>query len=183
MWWRFPRRSSGSIPSGAGTCTSSSAIRSSSLIATIGSSRSSTSDELNGVRGGTASGVEVVLFIGNRARAASVCVALIKGRRAPTSCAITGARGPRLRARIPLLHLTSMRIITATIPPLCRRFGEIFGTESSFQCSPCMSQRSDEYRQKAVEAKNRSAQTSSPSIKSAFEEVARGWLLLAEQTE
>jgi len=27
------------------------------------------------------------------------------------------------------------------------------------------------------------AQTSSPSIKSAFEEVTRGWLLLAEQTE
>jgi hypothetical protein len=27
------------------------------------------------------------------------------------------------------------------------------------------------------------AQTSSPSIKSAFEEVARGWLLLAEQME
>src|SRR5215831_16612422 len=29
----------------------------------------------------------------------------------------------------------------------------------------------------------RAAQTSSPSIKSAFEEVARGWLLLAEQME
>jgi hypothetical protein len=39
------------------------------------------------------------------------------------------------------------------------------------------------YRQRAAEAKNRAAQTTSPSIKSAFEEVARGWLLLAEQTE
>jgi hypothetical protein len=45
------------------------------------------------------------------------------------------------------------------------------------------SSRSDEYRQRAAEAKNRAAQTSSPSIKSAFEEVARGWLLLAEQME
>jgi hypothetical protein len=39
------------------------------------------------------------------------------------------------------------------------------------------------YRQRAAEAKNRAAQTSSPSIKSAFEEVARDWLLLAEQME
>jgi len=46
-----------------------------------------------------------------------------------------------------------------------------------------MSSRSDEYRQRAAEAKNRAAQTTSPSMKSAFEEVARGWLLLAEQTE
>jgi len=46
-----------------------------------------------------------------------------------------------------------------------------------------MSSRSDEYRQKAVEAKNHAAQAGIPSIKSAFEEVARGWLLLAEQTE
>jgi len=46
-----------------------------------------------------------------------------------------------------------------------------------------MSSRSDEYRQKAAEAKTRAAQTSSPSIKSAFEDVARGWVLLAEQTE
>jgi hypothetical protein len=46
-----------------------------------------------------------------------------------------------------------------------------------------MSSRADAYRQRAAEAKNRAAQTSSRSIKSAFEEVARGWLLLAEQTE
>jgi hypothetical protein len=44
-----------------------------------------------------------------------------------------------------------------------------------------MSSRSDEYRQRAAEAKNRAAQTSSPYIKSAFEDVARGWLQLAEQ--
>jgi hypothetical protein len=50
-------------------------------------------------------------------------------------------------------------------------------------CSPSMSSRSDEYRQKAAEAKNRAAQTSSRSIKRAFEEVARNWLLLAEQME
>jgi hypothetical protein len=46
-----------------------------------------------------------------------------------------------------------------------------------------MSSRSDEYRHRAAEAKNRAAQTNSPSLKSAFEEVARGWLLLAEQME
>jgi hypothetical protein len=31
------------------------------------------------------------------------------------------------------------------------------------QCSPCMSSRLDEYRQKAGEAKNRAAQTANPS--------------------
>jgi hypothetical protein len=36
---------------------------------------------------------------------------------------------------------------------------------------------------RADDAKNRAAQTSSPYIKSAFEDVARGWLLLAEQME
>jgi hypothetical protein len=46
-----------------------------------------------------------------------------------------------------------------------------------------MSSRSDQYRWRAAEAKNRAAQTSSPSLKSAFEEVARDWLLLAEQME
>jgi hypothetical protein len=46
-----------------------------------------------------------------------------------------------------------------------------------------MSSRSDEYRQRAAEAKNRAAQTGNQSIKSAFEDVARGWLLLAEQME
>jgi hypothetical protein len=39
------------------------------------------------------------------------------------------------------------------------------------------------YRQGAAESKDRAAQASNPSVKSAFEEVARGWLLLAEQTE
>jgi hypothetical protein len=39
------------------------------------------------------------------------------------------------------------------------------------------------YRQKAAEAKNRAAQASNPHIKSAFKEVARGWLVLAEQME
>src|SRR5262249_29219844 len=57
------------------------------------------------------------------------------------------------------------------------------GTSSSLQCLLYMSSRSDEYRHKAAEAKNRAAQTSSLSIKNAFEEVARDWLLLAEQTE
>jgi len=46
-----------------------------------------------------------------------------------------------------------------------------------------MSSRSDEYRQKAAEAKNRAAQASSRPIKRAFQEVARNWLLLAEQME
>jgi hypothetical protein len=46
-----------------------------------------------------------------------------------------------------------------------------------------MSLRSDMYRQRAAEAKNRAAQASNPHVKTAFEEVARGWLLLAEQAE
>jgi hypothetical protein len=46
-----------------------------------------------------------------------------------------------------------------------------------------MSVRADVYRQKAADAKDRAAQAKNPSIKSAFEEVANGWLLLAEQVE
>jgi hypothetical protein len=34
-----------------------------------------------------------------------------------------------------------------------------------------------------VDAKNRATQTNNPHVKSAFKEVARGWLLLAEQME
>jgi hypothetical protein len=39
------------------------------------------------------------------------------------------------------------------------------------------------YRQRAADAKNGAAQASNPFIKSAFREVARAWLLLAEQAE
>jgi hypothetical protein len=39
------------------------------------------------------------------------------------------------------------------------------------------------YRQKAAEAKNRAAEASNPHVKSAFKEVARGWLVLAEQMQ
>jgi hypothetical protein len=46
-----------------------------------------------------------------------------------------------------------------------------------------MSLRADMYRQNAAEARQRARQTRDPSIKTAFEEVARGWLLLAEQLE
>jgi len=46
-----------------------------------------------------------------------------------------------------------------------------------------MSLRADMYRQNAAGARQRARQTSDPSIKSAFEDVARGWLLLAEQLE
>ena len=66
------------------------------------------------------------------------------------------------------------------------RQGSVKSEELSHLCSGCLACRHgwmDEYRQRAAEAKNRAAQTSNPSIKSAFEEVARGWLLLAEQTE
>jgi len=46
-----------------------------------------------------------------------------------------------------------------------------------------MSSRLDEYRQRAAEAEYRAARTSDLSIKSAFEDVARGWLQLAEEME
>jgi hypothetical protein len=39
------------------------------------------------------------------------------------------------------------------------------------------------YRQRAADAKNRATQTNNPHVKSAFKEVARGWLLLTEQME
>jgi hypothetical protein len=46
-----------------------------------------------------------------------------------------------------------------------------------------MSSRSDLYRERAAEARTRAAKASNPSIQSAFKEVARGWLLLAEQVD
>jgi hypothetical protein len=46
-----------------------------------------------------------------------------------------------------------------------------------------MSLRADMYRQKAAEAKQSAAKAKDPSVKSAFQEVARGWLVLAEQME
>jgi hypothetical protein len=46
-----------------------------------------------------------------------------------------------------------------------------------------MSPRADMYRQKAAEAKNRAAEARNPHVKTAFEEVARSWLVLAEQME
>jgi hypothetical protein len=46
-----------------------------------------------------------------------------------------------------------------------------------------MSLRADAYRQRAADAKDRAAQARDPSIKSAFENVAAGWVALAEQVE
>jgi hypothetical protein len=46
--------------------------------------------------------------------------------------------------------------------------------------SPPMSSRADIYRQKAAEINQSAARAKNPSTKRAFEEVARGWLLLAE---
>jgi hypothetical protein len=60
---------------------------------------------------------------------------------------------------------------------VCAWFGDS-GTESWFQCSLGMSLRADIYRQRAAEAKQSAAQAKNPSIKSAFKEVARGWLVL-----
>jgi hypothetical protein len=46
-----------------------------------------------------------------------------------------------------------------------------------------MDSRAEDYRRRGIEAQQRAAQTTNLSIKEAFKDVARGWLLLAEQTE
>jgi hypothetical protein len=46
-----------------------------------------------------------------------------------------------------------------------------------------MSSRSDEYRHRAADAKNRAAQTKDESIKSRLEQLAADWIALAEQAE
>jgi len=46
-----------------------------------------------------------------------------------------------------------------------------------------MSSRADMCRQRAANAKQRAAQARDLSVKRAFEEVAAGWLVLAEQME
>jgi hypothetical protein len=57
------------------------------------------------------------------------------------------------------------------------------GMASPIRRSPYMSLRADRYRQRAAEAKDRAAQASEPSIKRAFQDVAAGWIVLAEQAE
>jgi hypothetical protein len=44
-----------------------------------------------------------------------------------------------------------------------------------------MSPRVNAYQQKASEAKQSAARAKNPSVKRAFDEVARAWLVLAEQ--
>jgi hypothetical protein len=39
------------------------------------------------------------------------------------------------------------------------------------------------YREMAAECRKRAAQAANPSIRNAYQEVARGWLLLAEQLD
>jgi hypothetical protein len=56
-------------------------------------------------------------------------------------------------------------------------------TALPFQCSAYMSLRADTCRQKAAEAKLSAARAQNPFVKRAFEEVAAGWLVLAEQTQ
>jgi hypothetical protein len=46
-----------------------------------------------------------------------------------------------------------------------------------------MSSEGDTCRRKAAEAKERAAQATNPSIKSAFEDVAAEWVKLAEEVE
>jgi hypothetical protein len=65
----------------------------------------------------------------------------------------------------------------------CAWFGEFEEASRLSKCLPCMSLRADVYRQKAAEAKQSAAQAKNPSMKRAFEEVAAGWLVLAEQME
>jgi hypothetical protein len=43
--------------------------------------------------------------------------------------------------------------------------------------------RSDEYRRRGIEAQNRAAAAADTTTRSAFDELARGWLALAEQTD
>jgi hypothetical protein len=46
-----------------------------------------------------------------------------------------------------------------------------------------MDSRAEHYRRRGIEAQQRAAQTTNLSIKEAFKDVARGWFVLAEQTE
>jgi hypothetical protein len=62
----------------------------------------------------------------------------------------------------------------------CRRPAE--GTACPIRRSPCMSLRADRYRERAAEAKDRAARARDPSLKSAFEEVAKGWLYLLRKS-
>jgi hypothetical protein len=57
------------------------------------------------------------------------------------------------------------------------------GTAPSLWRSLYMSLRAHSYRQRAAEAKDRATQAKDPSIKSAFENVAAGWVALPEQVE
>ncbi len=62
-------------------------------------------------------------------------------------------------------------------------FGELDEPIRRSSVRPRMLLRADMYRQKAAEAKRSAARSQIPFLETAFEEVASGWLLLAEQTE
>jgi hypothetical protein len=46
-----------------------------------------------------------------------------------------------------------------------------------------MRSRAEEYRRRGIEAQQRAAQATEPQIKDAFEVVAGGWFVLAEQAD
>jgi hypothetical protein len=117
--------------------------------------------------------------------------------RSPVSAARGGGRGDLPGSRGALAkgahHLAAGRASDRGQPPPARCVGKSAraigigghaeGTALSIWRLPCMSLRADIYRQKAAEAKQSAAKATSPSIKRAFEEVAGGWLVLAEQVE
>jgi hypothetical protein len=63
--------------------------------------------------------------------------------------------------------------------PIGRKF--LFGNASHSESR--MSTRADDYRRRAHAADHRAAQTSDPHIRSAYEQLCRDWLTLAEQAE
>jgi hypothetical protein len=68
-------------------------------------------------------------------------------------------------------------------PSSSPRLGAFEEPTLSVRCSPFMSLRADMYRQRAADATKRAAQAKDLSVRKAFEEVARGWRVLAEQME
>jgi hypothetical protein len=61
----------------------------------------------------------------------------------------------------------------------CAWFGAFEEPGRLSRCLPWMSLRADMYRQRAAEAKQSAARAKNPWMKSAFEEAAAGWLVLA----
>jgi hypothetical protein len=92
-------------------------------------------------------------------------------------------RSPSLAPSPDRPHASGLTLKESPATPSSPRLGAFEEPALCIRCLPFMSSRVDMYRQRAADATKRAAQAKDLSVRKAFEEVARGWRVLAEQME